>query len=91
MPHHAIGLFLEAAASQIPLNDFEAPSRGKLADGESSIFYWRHLDTGGTAVGQKRVFQGLDASADTDSGREDTSESDRVEFVEEVKCTEVDS
>ena len=56
MPHHAIGLFLEAAASQIPLDDFEAPPRGKLADGEPPIFYWRHLDTGGTAAGQKRAF-----------------------------------
>ena len=33
MLHHVIGLFLEAAANQIPLDDFEAPSRGKLADG----------------------------------------------------------
>ena len=83
MPHHAIGLFLEVAASQIPLDDFEAPSRGKLADGEPPIFYWRHLDTGGTAASQKRVLRGLDTFGDTDSGREDTSVSDETELVDE--------
>ena len=55
IPHHAIGLFLEVAASQIPLDDFEAPPRGKLADGEPPIFNWRHLDTGGIVVSQKRL------------------------------------
>ncbi len=39
MPQHAIGLFLEAAASKIPMDGFEAPPRGKLADGEPPIFY----------------------------------------------------
>ena len=56
MPHHAIGLFLEVVASHKPLDGFEALPRGKLADGEPPIFYWHHLDTGGTAAGQKRVF-----------------------------------
>lgn len=87
MPHHAIGLFLEAAASQIPLDDFEAPPMGKLAAEEPPIFNWRHLDTGGTIDSQKRVFRGLDASGDTDSGREDTSESDGTESVEEEEST----
>ena len=39
MPHYAIGLFLEAVVSQIPMDDFEAPPRGKLADGEPPVFY----------------------------------------------------
>lgn len=56
MPHHAIGLFLDAAVNQIPMDDFEAPPWRKLAQGEPPIFYWRHLDTSGTTVGQKKVF-----------------------------------
>ena len=87
MPHHAIGLFLEAATSQIPLDDFEAPPRGKLTDEEPPIFYWRHLDMGGTTTNQKRVIRGLDASGDTDSGQEDTSESDGAESVKEEENT----
>lgn len=51
MPHHAIGLFLEAAVNQIPMDDFEAPPQGKLTLGEPLIFYWRHLDTSGTVAG----------------------------------------
>ena len=79
MPHHAIGLFLEAIVNQLPLDDFEVPSKGKLAEGEPPIFYWRHLDTGGTTARQKKVFRGLEASVDTDSRREDTSESGGAE------------
>ncbi len=55
MPHHAIDLFMEATVNQIPMDDFEAPPQGKLAQEEPPIFYWRHLDTGGTIAGQKKV------------------------------------
>ena len=64
MPHHAIGLFLEVVVNQVPLDDFEAPPRGKLANREPPIFYWRHLDMGGTAPSQKTVFRGLKAFED---------------------------
>lgn len=58
MPHYAIGLFLEAAINQIPMDDFEAPPQGKLTLGEPPIFYWRHLDTGGTAKGHSWITGG---------------------------------
>ena len=71
------------------MDDFKAPPRGKLADGEPPIFYWRHLDTGGTVAGQKKVFQGLQAAqGDTDSGREETSESSGAEYEEESASAE---
>lgn len=65
MPHHAIGLFLEAALHQF------------LAQGEPPIFYWQYLDTGGTIAGQNRVMQGL-TMGETDSDRKDTSESEET-------------
>ena len=58
-----------------------------MADREPPIFYWRHLDTGGTIAGQKKVFRGLEASRDTDSGWEDTSESGGAESEEEEEST----
>ena len=92
MPHYTIGLFLEAAVNQIPMDDFEALPRGKLADREPPVFYWRHLDTGGTAAGQKKVFQGLQAAqGDTDSGWEETSESSGAEYEEESTFAKVES
>ena len=57
MPHHAIGLFLEAAANQLPLENFDAPPREKLANGEPPIFYWRHLDTGGQQLVRRKYFE----------------------------------
>ena len=56
MPHHAIGLFLEATLHPGPADDFEVPPRGKLVLGEPLVFYRRHLDTGGTMASQKRVW-----------------------------------
>ena len=89
MPYHVIGLFLEAALHQIPVDDFEVPPQGKLAPGEPPIFYWRHLDIGGTAAGQRKVLQGLEAYGDTNSGREETSESSELDFEEDSTSTEV--
>ena len=92
MPYHAIGLFLEAAINQVPLDDFEVPPRGKLTGGEPPIFYWRHLDTGGTAAGQKKVIQGLQvARRDTDSGQEVTSGSSEAGYEEESTSVEIGS
>ena len=40
MPHYAIGLFMEATANQLPLDDFDTPLRENLAEREPPIFYW---------------------------------------------------
>ena len=87
MLHHAIGLFLEVVVNQLTLDDFEAPSSKKLGDREPRIFYWWDLGMGRTTASQKRVFWGLEAFGDIDSGQEDTSESDKAEFVEKEEST----
>lgn len=44
MPHHAIGLFLDAVCTQITPGSQPLEPQGRVAPDQPPIFYWSHLD-----------------------------------------------
>lgn len=85
MPHHAIGLFLDAVCTQITPGSQPLEPQGRVAPDQPPIFYWSHLDVLAHGVearlGTKRKKAAMSDTESDDFDAEDV-DSDREESAD---------